>query len=72
MKNVLPIATFLFITISQTIAQILPVTREPYGGNKRAFVSEQIGVVKVEISYNRPGVKGRRKNLEHPRCPLRL
>lgn len=37
----------------------MPVTREPYGGNKRAFVSEQIGVVKVEISYNRPGVKGR-------------
>lgn len=42
-----------------SMAQIMPVTIEPYGGNRRASVSEQIGVVKVDISYNRPGVKGR-------------
>jgi tetratricopeptide (TPR) repeat protein len=35
------------------------MTREPYGGNKRASVSEQIGIVKILIIYNRPGVKGR-------------
>lgn len=29
------------------------------GGNKKASVSEQIGIVKIEITYNRPGVKGR-------------
>ncbi len=40
-------------------AQVPPITIEPYGGNKRATVSEQIGIVKIEISYNRPGVKGR-------------
>lgn len=58
MKNILSII-FLLFTISQSYTQILPVTREPYGGNKRAWVAEQIGVVKIEISYNRPGVKGR-------------
>lgn len=29
------------------------------GGNKRAEVAEQIGLTKVAIHYNRPGVKGR-------------
>jgi len=41
------------------VGQVMPINIEPYGGNKRAFVGEQIGVVEVEISYNRPGVKGR-------------
>ena len=54
----------LFILLScaiqwAAIGQIMPVNIEPYGGNKRASVGEQIGVVKVDISYNRPGVKGR-------------
>jgi tetratricopeptide (TPR) repeat protein len=35
------------------------LTAEPDGGNKKASVSEQIGIVKIEINYNRPGVKGR-------------
>lgn len=47
------------LSVQQALSQIMPVTREPYGGNKRAFIAENIGVVKVEISYNRPGVKGR-------------
>ncbi|MBS1542189.1 MAG: DUF2911 domain-containing protein [Bacteroidetes bacterium] len=52
--------SFLLILLAGTAAaQIMPITIEPYGGNKRASVSEQIGIVKVEISYNRPGVKGR-------------
>ena len=37
----------------------MPLTLEPDGGNKKASVSEQIGIVKVEIRYSRPGVKGR-------------
>jgi tetratricopeptide (TPR) repeat protein len=37
----------------------MPLTAEPDGGNKKASVSEQIGIVKVAINYSRPGVKGR-------------
>lgn len=59
MKNAIILTLFLSLITIGSIAQIMPVTREPYGGNKRAWVAEQIGVVKVEISYNRPGVKGR-------------
>jgi len=40
-------------------AQIMPLTTEPDGGNRKASVSEQIGIVKIEINYSRPGVKGR-------------
>jgi len=40
-------------------AQIMPLTQEPDGGNKKASVSEQLGVVEIEVNYNRPGVKGR-------------
>jgi hypothetical protein len=31
----------------------------PDGGNKKASVSEQVGITDVKINYNRPGVKGR-------------
>ena len=41
------------------ISQVAPVTREPYGGNLHAWTGQQLGVVKIEIVYNRPGVKGR-------------
>lgn len=40
-------------------AQIMPLTTEPDGGNRKASVSEQIGIVKIEINYSKPGVKGR-------------
>ncbi|MFN7120348.1 MAG: DUF2911 domain-containing protein [Saprospiraceae bacterium] len=40
-------------------AQLDRIPLQPDGGNKRASVSEQIGLVKIEIKYNRPGVKGR-------------
>lgn len=59
MNKLLLSLTLITLSITQTVSQIMPVSREQYGGNKRAFVAEQIGVVKVEISYNRPGVKGR-------------
>lgn len=57
-KLYLTIVLLTCVSLS-AISQIMPVNREPYGGNKRAWVGEQIGVVKVDISYNRPGVKGR-------------
>jgi len=41
------------------VSQIMPLTLEPDGGNKKASVSEQIGIVKIAINYSRPGVKGR-------------
>lgn len=47
------------LTLSTSFAQIMPVSREPYGGNKRAWIGENLGVVKIDISYNRPGMKGR-------------
>jgi tetratricopeptide (TPR) repeat protein len=48
----------LLLTAS-SFSQIMPLTLEPDGGNKKASVSEQIGIVKIVISYSRPGVKGR-------------
>lgn len=40
-------------------AQIMPLTIAPPGGNRKASVSEQLGIVQIAITYNRPGVKGR-------------
>ncbi|MEP7322721.1 MAG: DUF2911 domain-containing protein [Saprospiraceae bacterium] len=42
-----------------SISQVTSLTAEPDGGNLKASVAEQIGIVKVSISYSRPGVKGR-------------
>lgn len=41
-----------------TNAQI-PLTTAPSGGNKKATVSELVGITEVTIHYSRPGVKGR-------------
>jgi hypothetical protein len=49
----------LIIAISSASAQVNSLTAEPDGGNKKASISEQIGIVKIEINYSRPGVKGR-------------
>lgn len=37
----------------------IPLTVAPSGGNKKASVSERIGLTDVTIHYDRPGVKGR-------------
>src|SRR5215211_489710 len=58
MKYFLSVA-LLLATISLSFSQVMPLTLEPDGGNRRASVSEQVGIVKIAISYNRPGVKGR-------------
>ncbi|RZJ30383.1 MAG: DUF2911 domain-containing protein [Flavobacterium sp.] len=50
--------TALFLLCSAiSWAQALTVGNE--GNNKRASVSEQIGLAKITIDYHRPGVKGR-------------
>ncbi len=59
MKSSLFIGLFLFAFVSPIYSQIMPLLTAPDGGNKKASVSEQIGIVKISISYSRPGVKGR-------------
>jgi tetratricopeptide (TPR) repeat protein len=46
-----------FFAIGNANAQSLTVANE--GGNRKALVSEYIGLAKVTINYTRPGVKGR-------------
>lgn len=59
MKRLLFFAAILFLFHGICISQIMPLTLEPDGGNKKASISEQIGIVKISIAYSRPGVKGR-------------
>lgn len=49
--------TLLFLSV-WSFSQI-PLTVLPSGGNKKASVSEQIGLTNISIHYDRPGVKGR-------------
>ncbi|MES1215623.1 MAG: DUF2911 domain-containing protein [Bacteroidota bacterium] len=58
MKFFLLIA-FLLSIVTSSFSQVIPLTLEPDGGNRKASVSEQVGIVKIDINYNRPGVKGR-------------
>lgn len=53
------LTAFIYLTSLFSFSQIMPLTLEPDGGNKKASISEQIGIVKIAISYSRPGVKGR-------------
>jgi tetratricopeptide (TPR) repeat protein len=59
MKSYILIWALSLSAIFSIDAQPLPMEREPDGGNKKAWIGEQIGIVKISISYNRPGVKGR-------------
>jgi tetratricopeptide (TPR) repeat protein len=59
MKRKICLCFALLMLSCISFAQIPIVTTEPDGGNKKASVSEQIGIMKIEINYNRPGVKGR-------------
>lgn len=51
---------FLFVSmiVISSFSQI-PLTVLPSGGNKKASVSERVGLTDVTIHYDRPGVKGR-------------
>lgn len=53
----------LLCVSGSAFSQIMPLTAAPDGGNKKASVSEQIGIVKIAIHYSRPGVKGREGRL---------
>ena len=46
----------LYLSVLPATAQL---TFPPSGGNKKAFVSERIGITDVTIHYDRPAVKGR-------------
>ncbi len=50
----LPCVCLLFFSSARS-----QLTTLPDGGNKKASVSEQIGLTEVTIHYNRPAVKGR-------------
>lgn len=58
MKKIYGSLLLFLISSSFIIAQI-PLTVSPSGGNKKAIIGEQIGITKVLINYDRPGVKGR-------------
>lgn len=57
MKKITAILICSFIT-SLSFSQII-LTTTPSGGNKKASVSERVGLTDVTIHYDRPGVKGR-------------
>jgi tetratricopeptide (TPR) repeat protein len=46
-------------TVIAAVTVNAQLTSLPSGGNKKAKVVEQVGLTKVEINYDRPGVKGR-------------
>jgi tetratricopeptide (TPR) repeat protein len=58
MKKLLMSAAALLLAVTYCWSQI-PMTTAPSGGNKKASVSERIGLTDVSIHYDRPGVKGR-------------
>lgn len=37
----------------------VPLTTLPSGGNKKASISEWVGLTRVDVDYSRPGVRGR-------------
>jgi hypothetical protein len=55
-KILLTICCFFLAVISLNAQNL---TTPPSGGNKKAMVGEQVGLTKVVINYDRPGVKGR-------------
>lgn len=56
MKNKLLAAITGLFLLTNATAQL---TTAPEGGNRKAEVSENIGITKVTVDYSRPGVKGR-------------
>jgi len=58
MKQKLTLLSMLIFISIFSFSQI-PLTVLPSGGNKKAITGEQIGLTKVVINYDRPGVKGR-------------
>jgi len=61
LRKAVMVISLAIIFGSAAIGQQL--TSLPRGGNKRASVSEEIGLTNVIIRYSRPGVKKRRTYL---------
>ncbi|HEV8081921.1 MAG TPA: DUF2911 domain-containing protein [Chitinophagaceae bacterium] len=57
MQSKFYLVVLLLCSMLTTTAQNLTIP--PNGGNKKASVSERIGITDVTIHYDRPGVKGR-------------
>jgi hypothetical protein len=55
-KKIFPLIITVFF-FNYATAQIL--TTPPDGGNKKATVTERIGITDITIHYDRPAVKGR-------------
>ena len=53
------LALLCLATTFQSTAQLTSMTALPSGGNKKASVTERIGIADVTVSYDRPAVKGR-------------
>lgn len=51
--------TAIALAVSSITFSQIPLTVAPSGGNKKASVSERIGLTDVTIHYDRPAVKGR-------------
>ena len=51
MKHFLPVA--LMAIACSSFSQVMPLTLEPDGGNRKASVSEQVGIAKITINYSR-------------------
>ena len=56
-KILLLVAIAATVNVNLNAQRIL--TTPPSGGNKKASVSERIGITDISIHYDRPGVKGR-------------
>lgn len=48
-----------FACIIITCASFSQLSTSTYGGNKRAWTGERVGLTDISITYDRPGVKGR-------------
>lgn len=48
-----------FLLVFSTLSALAQLTFPPGGGNKKASVSERIGITDVVIHYDRPALKGR-------------
>jgi tetratricopeptide (TPR) repeat protein len=61
MRKAFTVSIILLITLSIVSTSHLQaqLTTLPDGGNKKAEVSERIGITDVTLNYDRPGVKGR-------------
>lgn len=59
MNNKYSLSLLAAVLFTSLLAAQIPLTVLPSGGNKKASVTERIGLTDVSIHYDRPAVKGR-------------